>query len=87
MKKMSGEVGPEVSQKSRAVCSPTREDKTLISFHLRNQIKCANTNRKALWKSFPTSYRTPKSDVRIESYQKNTEQRYSLNADEEEMPK
>ena len=61
--------------------------KNLISFHLRNQIKCANTDWKALWKSFPTSYRTSKTDVRIESYQENTVQRYSSNANEEEMPK
>ena len=87
MKKMSGRSGRKYLNSHEWFAALPAKTKTLISFHLLNQIKCANTDWKALWKSFPTSYRTPKSDVRIESYKKNTEQRYSLNADEEEMPK
>ena len=65
----------------------TREDRNLISFHQRNQIKCENTGWKDLWKSFPMSYRTPKIDIRIESYEDNTVESYSSNADAERTPR
>ena len=58
MKEKSGRSSRKYLNSHEWFAALPAKTKTLISFHLLNQIKCANKNWKALRKSFPTNYRT-----------------------------